>query len=197
MSDQMPTLIYDVDKDVRALSAMASNLTPYLYEDELYGYLSGDLPRLTLGGLLLRLYRLRRLNSSLLGPDQETQVQDAAINFDAARSEWSVHYKSKLAAELKSRLDALDRYLQNCSEQPQGCAADYPVQAEKRTMIQHLYGELAQQDDVPDELEARLKQTDNRLRRMLSGGEFVFDARLKDVYPLDEFWWLYGRISAR
>lgn len=196
MSTQLPALSYDVDKDVRALSAMASNLTPYLYEDELYGHLSGDLPRLTLGGLLLRLYRLRRVDG-LLDPEQETQVQDAAINFDAARAEWSVHYKSKLAVELKSRLDALDRYLHDCGEQAQGCVAEYPVQAEKRTMIQHLYDELAQESEVPDDLEARMKQVDNRLRRMLSGDDFVFDARLKSAYPPDQYWWLYGRIGGR
>ncbi len=197
MSDQLPSLSYDVEKDVRALSAMASNLTPYLYEDELYGYLSGDLPRLTLGGLLLRLYRLRRFDHSLLGPEQETQVQDAAINFDAARSEWSVHYKTKLAAELKSRLDALDQYLRDCAEQPQGCAADYPIQAEKRTMIQHLYDELAEQNDVPDELEARLKQVDNRLRRLLSGDEFVFDVRFFFFFSARPVLVLYGHINGR
>lgn len=194
MSNPSPTLAYDLDRDVRVLSAMASNLTPYLYETELYGYLSGDLPKLTLGGLLLRLHRLRHLGA-LLDPDQETQVQDAAINFEAARSEWSVHYESKLANELKSRLDALDRYLIECADGGQGCAAEYPVQAEKRTMIQHLYDELAQQDALTEDLEARLKQVDNRLRRMIAGDGFVFDARLKDVYPPDVFWWLYGRVG--
>ncbi len=196
MSNHSPTLAYDLDRDVRVLSAMASNLTPYLYENELYGYLSGDLPKLTLGGLLMRLYRLPRLDG-LLDAEQETQVQDAAINFEAARAEWSVHYEAKLVAELRSRLDALDRFLAECGDPSPSCAAEYPVQAEKRTMIEHLFDALAEQGDVPEEVAARLKQVDNRLRRMLSEGDFVFDERLRDVYPREKFWWLYGRIGGR
>ena len=147
MSTKPPTLAFDLDRDLRALATMASNLAPYLYEDEMYGYLSGDLPNLTLGGLLLRLYRLGRLEN-LLDADQQTMLQDSRINFEAECAKWAVHYETKLQQELHARLDAFDQFLNECGDDLPSCAANYPVQAEKRTIIEHLNDELV-------ELEAR------------------------------------------
>lgn len=196
MSNQSPTLAYDLDRDVRVLSAMASNLTPYLYENETYGYLSGDLPKLTLGGLLMRLYRLTRLES-YLDSDQQDIVQNARLNFEAERSEWAVHYDSKIQNELRVRLDALDLFLSECGDDPQDCAAGYPSQAEKRLMIEHLRLEAEEHDVSTDDLRARLKQVDSKLQRLLNEGEFITDNRLKEVYPRPQFWWMYGHMGEK
>lgn len=193
MSDPRPTLAFDLERDVVVLSAMASNLTPYLYEKEMYGYLAGDLPKLTLGGLLMRLHRLTGLGD-LLDAEQQTVVQDASINLEAERSEWSVHYEMKLQQELHARLGALDQFLQDCSEDLRECAVGYPVQAEKRVMIEHLVEEAEERDCLPEELRVRVRQVDARLRRVLQDGEFIFDERLKPVYPRERFWWLYAII---
>ena len=193
MTKKTPTLAFDLARDVRALGAMAANLTPYLYEKELYGYLSGDLPRLTVGGLLMRLYRLTRL-SDHLSAEQQNVVQDAAINFEAEQSEWSVHYEHKLQQELETRLNGLARFLEEWREGNAACAASYPIEAEKRTIIEHLRREAIEREVMPPELEARLRQLDNQLRRLLTDGEFISDPILQEVYPRDEFWWLYGYI---
>ena len=193
MTKKTPTLAFDLARDVRALGAMAANLTPYLYEKELYGYLSGDLPRLTVGGLLMRLYRLSRL-SDHLSAEQQNVVQDAAINLEAEQSEWGVHYEHKLQQELEARLNALGRFLEECREGSAACAASYPIEAEKRTIIEHLRREAIEREVMPPELETRLRQLDNQLRRLLTDGAFISDPILQEVYPRDEFWWLYGYI---
>lgn len=193
MSTTPPKLAFDLDRDVEILSAMASSMTPYLYEDEMYGHLSGALPKLTIGGLLLRLYRLSKLDHHL-NAEQQAQVQDAHINFEAECSKWAVHYENKLQRELHARMDALDRFLKECADDMQSCANGYPTQAEKRTMIYHLMQESAEQDVLPPETEMRLHQLDERLRRVFREGEFITDERLKTVYPEDMFWWLYGYI---
>ena len=41
---------FDFDRDVRIADAMASRLKPYVYENELYGLMPNDYPKLTLGG---------------------------------------------------------------------------------------------------------------------------------------------------
>ena len=194
MTKKTPTLAFDLARDVRALGAMAANLTPYLYEKELYGYLSGDLPRLTVGGLLMRLYRLSRLSDQLTA-EQQNIVQDAAINLEAERAEWGVHYEGKLQQELDARLNALARFLEECRDAHAGCAASYPIEAEKRTIIEHLRREAAEFEVFTPELEARLRQLDNLLRRLLTDGPFISDPILQDVYPRDGFWWLYGYVA--
>lgn len=193
MSTTPPKLAFDLDHDVEILSAMASSLTPYLYENEMYGHLSGTMPRLTVGGLLLRLYRLNKLEDEL-DAEQQAQVQDAHINFEAECSKWAVHYENKLQRELHMRLDALDRFLKECADDAQNCAAGYPTQAEKRTMIHHLYQEAAELNVLPHEAEQLLHQIDERLRRVFQTGEFITDERLQAAYPADTFWWLYGYI---
>ncbi len=193
MSTKPPTLAFDLDRDLRALATMASNLTPYLYEDEMYGYLSGDLPNLTLGGLLLRLYRLGRLEN-LLDADQQTMLQDSRINFEAECAKWAVHYETKLQQELHARLDAFDQFLNECGDDLPSCAANYPVQAEKRTIIEHLNDELVELEARPEEIENRLRHIDQKLRRLLVESDFISDERLAAVYPKGRFWWMYGYI---
>lgn len=193
MSTTPPKLAFDLDRDVEILSVMASSLTPYLYENELYGYLSGTMPRLTVGGLLLRLYRLSRLDDYLTS-EQQMQVQDARINFEAECSKWAVHYENKLRRELQARIDALGQFLNECADESPGCAAGYPTQAEKRIMIYHLREEAAEHEVLAEELELRIVQADGRLRQLFKEGEFLTDERLKTVYPEDTFWWLYGYI---
>lgn len=194
MNKKTPTLAFDLARDVRAVGAMAANLTPYLYEKELYGYLSGDLPRLTVGGLLMRLYRLSRLRDHL-SAEQQNVVQDAAINLEAEQAEWGVHYEAKVQQELAARLNALGRFVEECREGNSACAASYPVEAEKRVIIEHLLREAAELEVLEPELETRLHQIDSQLRRLLTEGPFITDPLLQSIYPRDEFWWLYGYIG--
>jgi hypothetical protein len=194
MSSHPPKLSYDLERDLRVLVTMAANLTPYLYEGEMYGYLAGDLPKLTLGGLLLRLYRLSRLDE-ILTADQQKMVQEAQANFEAQTSQWAVHYEDKLRHELRSRIDAFNHYLNECFEDSQGCTANYPSQAEKRTMVEHLKTEAENHDALTHELGARLGGVDQKLRQQFQESEFIFDERLKSVYPREHFWWLYGYIA--
>ncbi len=194
MSTNPPTLAFDLERDLRVLAAMAANLTPYLYEDEMYGNLGGDLPRLTLGGLLMRLYRLSRLESSLTA-GQQAAVEDAQANFEAGRSKWAVHYETKLVNELRSRAEALLRFLDECTDDLASCTASYPSQAEKRTMIEHLRDEAEGRNVLTEDHRALINVVDQKIRRVLHDGAFITDERLKEVYPREKFWWLYGSVG--
>ncbi|MCD4686177.1 MAG: hypothetical protein K8S97_09595 [Anaerolineae bacterium] len=193
MSTTPPKLAFDLNRDVQVVVAMASRLTPYLYENELYGYLANDMPRLTVGGLLLRLYRLTRLEAHL-DANQQTRVNDARINFEAECAKWAVHYERKLQRELQARITALEYFLGECSDDRAICAAGYPTQAEKRTMIQHLQDEAAEHNVLSPETQARVIHVDEHLRRVVRASDFITDDRLKDVYPAAQFWWLYRHI---
>ncbi len=194
MSPSVPKLAYDLSRDVQTLAAMASNLTPYMYEDAVFGHLSSDLPRLTLGGVLLRLYRLSRLEA-YLDDEQRTLVRDAQINFEAERARWAVHYEQKLQRELETRVHALEQFLADCNRE-QGCAAEYPMQAEKRTMIAHLREEAAEHDVLSEEIASRIGQLDALVRQLTQSGPFVYtDERLTEAYPQARFWWLYRHIA--
>jgi hypothetical protein len=187
-------MAYDPEADLRVLEAMAANLTPYLYENELYGMLAQNLPRLTVGGLLLRLYRLRALEEKLDGSQQQ-RFRDSRINFEQLRSEWMVHYENKIVQELKARLNSLSNFLSDYAADPTAARGGYPNEATQRTIVHHLQVEAMALDMWDEEdFEKRLTPLDRRLQAALKNSEkkFIWDEELAEVYPQETFWWLYG-----
>jgi len=108
-----------------------------------------------------------------------------------------VHYEQKLKRELESRVHAFELFLTDCEEDLSVCALNYPVQAEKRTIIHHLVQEASALEILNSQLHARVKEIDRRLRSILREGECLADERLCRVYPRTEFWWMYGAVTER
>jgi hypothetical protein len=181
---------YSIERDLKEAEAMAAALTPYVYEDELYGRIGMNMPSLTLGGLLLRLRRLRALQSQLTSA-QSASLQQAEAQLHSVSREWSSHYEKKLVQETEARLRDIMTYLRESSESPRAAAGAYMPEALRRTIIQEIV------DAMPDSergvVQARVQQVDSGLRRYLAASDFIWSALLKPVYPADRFWWLYNR----
>jgi hypothetical protein len=180
----------DLDKDVRAVEQMAAQLTPYIYEDELFGVMPNDLPRLTVGGLLMRLHRLEALRDLLMARQQET-VDDALQRLNQVRKEWPLAVSSKVTQELKSRLNALGQAISECEENKRTCRENYPSDMEKRVIIELLKDELQAHDKWTDEVKGALSNLDNRIRRVAEKDDFCWDKRVEPAYPREKFWFLY------
>ena len=196
MADSQYGFAFDLNRDVRTVEAMAAHLKPYIYEDELYGPMPGDLPKLTIGGLLMRLSRLSALTNLLSLPQQET-LKTAQNQFDAMRKEWAVAYEGKIRRELKVRMSALDQFFNECADNLRGCADEYPSTVEKRVMIEHLQDEAFALNSAPAGLKNGLTALDNKNRRYFEPGKFIWDSRLELAYPPQKYWFLYGRPSKK
>src|SRR5512141_1451216 len=120
MASVQPVIRFDLTKDVRTVEAMAARLLPYIYENELYGPMPGDLPRLTVGSLLMRLQRLSAV-ADLLSPEQRDVLNKAQQQFDKVRKDWSVAYEGKLSHELNARLSSLLQFITECQDAPAQC----------------------------------------------------------------------------
>ena len=155
---------YNIEQNLEALTAMASNLTPYLYEEELFGHLGNNLPKLTVGGMLMRLYQLKHLSSDLAA-EQQQRLHDAEVNINAARSEWALHYEQKIIKEIESRLGSLRWFLDDCARDPSSCGFDWNTEVEKRTIVEHLNEEAQRLDILESNLKSETSQIDSRLRR--------------------------------
>lgn len=185
------SLAYDLEADLRALEAMAANLTPYLYEKELFGTITSTLPRLTIGGILLRLHRLEALREHL-DHNQAQRLRDARLNFEQARSEWAVHYEGKISQELGSRLRSFESYLEEYNSNSREGHDNYPIQATRRTILHHLQAEAQARNIWDEELADQLRQCDKHLREVSGGEHFIWAAILEPVYPSPPYWWLYS-----
>ena len=193
-SEPKRTFAVDLAQDVRVVTAMADRLTPYIYESELYGMLSDpSLPRLTVGGLLMRLARLHALHDQL-SPSQQAAVEAAQRKLDEVRRAWAVHYEGKLRQELQARIGALEHFAYECAEHLRACADNYPSAMEKRVMVEHLRDAALEVNVLSDDLKGRLTALDNAISRCIEKGEFCWSEQVQPAYPPQKFWFLYARV---
>jgi hypothetical protein len=192
MAIAQPVTRYDLDRDVRTVEAMAARLTPYVYENELYGLMPGDLPKLTIGGLLMRLHRLSAI-SGTLAPKQREAVQKAQQQLDEVRREWTVAYEGKITREFQARLTALNQFLNEYADNPRSASENYPSEAEKRTILEALTDEAANLNVLTSDMKNALGATDNKIRRYTQPSGFIWDERLRPAYPQDKYWFLYAK----
>lgn len=185
-----PTIHFNLDSDVRAVSEMAAGVVPYIYETELYGPMPPTLPRLTMGGLLMRLHRLNAI-SALLSPAQQTKLAEAQAIFDKMRTEWAVAYEGKLDREIDARLKALGNLVNECKDEQRRCIESYASEIEKRVMLEHLIAEAKARNTLKDAQKAGVAGFDASMRAYLEHSDFIWDARLKPAYPAERFSYLY------
>ncbi len=190
MAGTQPTIQFNSEADVRAAAEMAAALTPYIYQTDLYGTLPGSLPRLTVGGLIMRLQRLNAIRDQLT-PAQQQAVTQAQAQFDQVRKEWTVAYEGKLERELTSRLQAYGQMIKEIGEEPRRTADSYPSEIEKRVIIEGLRSEAERQNVLSASFTSQIQNLDSMLRRYTQPADFVWDKRLEPAYPRDPYWYLY------
>lgn len=180
-----------LQRDVEVLVAMAAEMAAYLASDSDYWPLGGSLPKLTLGGYLLRQHRLVAL-ADQLSPAQWQQVETAVAQFNEAIADKVVRVERLAHGELARRLRQWSSYL---SERQQSQKAiNYETAVENRAIIEALIQFLQQR---PYELDGRLMQQlqvwDNGLRQQWQPGPFVWAEGWQAAYSAEDYWWLYGR----
>ena len=142
---------------------------------------SGATPQLTIGNLLLRRRRLSQLRAEL-DAKQDARLEAALGQHDRVQREWTVHYENKLKQELRARLKLLRSFLFDCSENPRNCAAVYPVEALRRTVMQEILLAMDEFGYSRDGAATQVDVADVALRRVLQAGDFIWSADLETVY---------------
>jgi hypothetical protein len=180
-------------KDLEALAAMSSHMAEYLDSDVLFWPLaSTKLPKLTLGGYLMREHRLQNLHM-LLSPEQNAEVGSAVSRFNEALAERIVRFEAKAHSELEARLRQWEEVLKDMDRETFDHSSNYGTAVETRAMIQALIDRLSM---PPYRAEARpgqhLAALDTRLRNRWQPGDFVWPEAWTSAYPPAEYWWLYG-----
>lgn len=187
--------IQKLRQDLEILEAMAAEMDSYLKSEVLFWPMeNGNMPRLTLGGYLMRQHRLLALRD-LLTEEEAGRLDQAVEQFNAALVEKIVRLEQHANQELEARLRQWGEYLKDLSRESSS-SAYYATAVEPRVMITALLNKLKL---PPYRLEPRVTQQvtmyDNNLRRRWKSGEFIWPQEWQPAYPDSTYWWLYGHPS--
>ncbi len=174
------------EKDRAYLEAGIPELGDYLLSDELYWPITArgyDLPRLTIGGILLVKVCLEARGE---------RIEALVAQLDAVRSKWRVAWETKASREVQARMRLWNNYLADYRHNPEGHADAYPHEVRYRVMLHLLLAELPA---LPSEQEG-LSQLDGVLRASLSSSDFIWEAELQPGFPRAVYWFLYGNLSS-
>jgi len=174
------------EKDRAYLEAGISELNDYLLSQELYWPISArgfDLPRLTIGGILLTQAQLEA---------RDERIESLVAQLDGVRSKWRVAWETKAGREVGARLRLWSNYLTDYRQNPEQHADLYPHEVRYRVMLQLLLAELPA---PPPEQEA-LSQLDSLLRANLQTSDFIWDTDIQTGFPSEVYWYLYGKLRS-
>ena len=181
--------------DVLILAEMTGEMDDYLRSDVLFwSMMKGDMPKLTLGGALMRQHRLLALRSLLSGEEQRL-LDTAVAQFQQSLTEKVVRFEQKAGRELAARIRQWGEYLKDLQRE-EGAAANYRSAVETRVMITAVTDKLSQS---PYQLDPHNSQQidllDGALRRQWQTGPFVWPEAWQPAYPMEAYWWLYGCVQ--
>jgi hypothetical protein len=157
-------------------------LQAYLLSNELYWPLGANLPRLTVGALLLALTRLE-----VSQPDEADQLR---VQVETVRVKWRSAWEQKIARETANRLRLWTQFLSDLAHAPEQNADAYPGEVRGRAILGLLLRELP---NAPEK--TALAEADTLLKARLLPAAFIWEAALQTAFPEAEFWFLYGTLT--
>jgi hypothetical protein len=179
--------------DLMILEEMAANMPDYLDSNVTEWIIPrANMPRLTVGGYLMRQHRLTALKERLHGEDQ-ARLEAAIERFNDALAERIVRFETRSHQELHKRIAEWIAVLPDLNHRARTEANYYAGVVDIRVVIKELLESLQTppyrlEEGVLDEVSA----IDTLLKSRLAEQAFVWDPIWEEAYPEDDYWWLYG-----
>lgn len=180
--------------DLAVVEAMVQHLEDYIIREDLYQTVFAATPRgdqslqMTGGDLLTRLYRLQHLQDEL-STEQSVRVETLRSTAEATFKSLRTRFHDRLKVELKSRLNSISWFLDECAGDAQRRRVEYPFEIRNRQRIEEILKRIG--DDLDETLLNHLRSIDKRIRSATQAGEFVWDPKLKAAFPNAPYWYLY------
>lgn len=179
--------------DLLILEEMAANMNSYLVSDT-RGWVipRSNMPKLTIGGYLMRQHRLLAVEEKLLDEDK-ARLRKAIEMFEGALIEKVVRLETRAHRELHSRIGEWVSHLRDLGSKASSQENYYAGIVDTRVVISSLIEQLQKRPyKLEDGVEEEVQELDNSLRVRLLAHAFVWDMVWKPAYPEAKYWWLYG-----
>ncbi len=179
--------------DLGILVEMANHMQEYLISDATDWTIPRvNMPKLTIGGYLMRQQRLCALRERLT-PDDQQLLDTAVATFEDALTDRIVRFEQRSHHELRARLREWVGYLRDLSCHTAAQRNHYIGIVDTRVVIQALMDRLQQR---PYQLEAGIDTEvaglDRNLQARWTAGAFVWDPIWQNAYPRADYWYLWG-----
>ena len=192
-----PWLVAQLNYELTVVNAMVDELEQYLKSDLLYWQLSPAArispapPMLTIGGYMFRAHRLREA-AAILSTSKVEEIHQVEGRFTTITTEWKAATERRLDREANARLNSWQWFVDDCQQRRRSSVTYYATEAELRTIIELLLDDFPASERM-DAHRKRLAGLDRQFRQWFKLGDFVWQSSLQPIYPIDRFWWLYGR----
>ncbi len=192
----MDTKVSTLSQDLDVLEAMTAEMADYLDSNVLYwNMVKGNMPKLTLGGYLMREHRLTHL-TSLLSEEEQERLTAALQEYKEAVTERIVRFETHAHEELGVRSRQWGSYIEDLHRDGVRVGVNYKTAVENRAMIEALVDRL---ETPPYQLNraayGNLAMMDQGLKPYWKKDGFVWPEEWQPAYPQAKYWWLYGNIG--
>jgi hypothetical protein len=179
--------------DLAILEEMASKMDAYLVSDTLdWTIPRANMPKLTIGGFLMRRQRLLVLEDQLTA-EQQVRLHDALALYDKALEEKVVRFETRAHQELRARISEWMSYLRDMNNRITTEKYYFAGVVDTRVVIEMLIESLKQPPYRLDgDIEQKVVVLDRNLRGKLRDHAFIWEPIWQKAYPQEQHWWLYG-----
>lgn len=183
-----------LERDLMILEAMVKDLDAYLMSESMWWAMAqSDMPRLTLGGCLMRRHRLLILQNQL-DREQQKRLVAAIQQFDEVLDEKVIRFEYRAHQELRARISEWAGNLRELKSNVMAEIEHYANVVDTRVVITATLDKLQEPPYQPAEkITQELAHLDQNLRNRWQAGEFIWPLVWKPAYPRDKYWYLYGR----
>jgi hypothetical protein len=179
--------------DLLILEEMAAAVPAYLDSDvEEWTLPRANMPRLTIGGCLMRQQRLEILQD-ILSAEERERLQAAVGAYNAALDERVVRFEKRAHQELHMRIAEWIACLRDFSRRARTEENFFAGIVDTRVVIEHLTDALRQAPyRLQPGIEEEIAVIDRMLQDRVSEGPFLWERLWEPAYPQEKFWWLYS-----
>ena len=184
-----------VDYNLDLFEAMLDEIEEFLLSTDIFWPLakrskpdSPPYPRLTTGGLLLTQDE-SLVQAAEMNPEQKVRHAKLLHLWDRVLYTWRSALGRKSEQEMGMRLNLWRAYLSDLDE---GSASHFDYHREVRNRVQFTrLQHLATGSSKTLQMVKTIRTLDARLLDLTISGEFIWDERLREIYPEENFGFLY------
>lgn len=179
-------------QDLSILEAMLNELPEYLMSDATRWPIQADIPPLTIGGCLMRIRRLGKLQRQL--PHLDKSRYDLAVaRYEDILLEKVVRFEMRAHQEVHVRLGEWSTCLGETHIQRDR----YIDKVDTRVVIEETIRALQKRPyHLQEQVTKEVDVLDKNLKSRWHPGDFVWQAVWQPAYAQESYWWLYGAPAA-